>query len=179
MRAWRAIAVLCLAWVLVVPGASLAEVKLKAWSDFDTQDLGTSLLFDVGQPGSWSVGPLFSWADNRDLDSDDQWSIGLQWEMQVDPNATVAISDWLGAIGDAVGLPPTLTARTYVVGESKLVRPFESEENDLTTVFAIGPGIGVGPLCLEYVYQLVDGGNIPTLDLESGAVLRFGALWEF
>jgi len=163
----------------LVPGAATAAIATKAWSDFDTQDLGASLLFDVGQPGAWSIGPLFSWADNRDLDSDDQWSLGVQVEMQVDPNASVAISDWLGAIGETIGLPETLTMRTYVVGEAKVTQPFESSSDDLQTVFAVGPGVGVGPIFLEYVYQLVNGGGIPVLDLESGPVLRFGAILKF
>lgn len=176
MRAWTAAIVMVLA---LVPGAALAEGKVKAWSDFDTQDLGASILFDVGQPGSWSVGPMVSWQDNKDLDSDDQWALGIQWEMQVDPNATIAIADWLGTVGDFVGLPPTMAVRTYVVGEGKIVQPFETSDDDLSSVFGIGPGVGIGPLFLEYVYQVVDGGSIPALDLESGPVLRFGALLEF
>jgi hypothetical protein len=166
--------------MVMVPGAAVADgMRAKAWSDFDTQDLGGSLLFDVGQPGSWSLGPLVSWADNEDLDSDDQWSLGVQWEMQVDPNAVVPIADWMGSIGEALGLPPTLTGRTYLVGEGKVIQPFESGSNNLDTVFTIGPGVGLGPLFLEYVYQIVDGSGSPALNVESGPVLRFGAVIEF
>jgi len=163
----------------LVPGAAIASTAVKAWSDFDTQGLGTSVLFDIGQPGAWSIGPLFSWADNHDLGGDDQWSLGLQCEMQVDPNASVAIADWLGSIGTSVGLPSTLTMRTYVVGEAKVMGLFASGDTNVETVFAIGPGVGVGPIFLECVYQLVNGGGIPALDLESGPVLRFGAVIKF
>lgn len=170
MKAWTTAILLILA---LVPGAALADGKTKIWSDVDTDGVGASILCDIGQPGSWSVGPMVTWEDNKDLDSDDLWSLGIQWEMQVDPNATIAVADWIGAIGTTLGLPETMAARTYVVGEGKVVNPFEGE---LHSVLSVGPGVAVGPLYLEYVYQLAEGGVIESLDIESGPVLRFGVV---
>jgi len=108
--------------------------------------------------------------------------MGFMVEMQVDPNASVPIADWLGSVGELLTLPETMTARTYVVAEGKLINPFEG---GITSVLAIGPGLGIGPLYVEWVYQLAEGGGVGSPGelgnlATSGPILRFGlAPFEF
>jgi len=179
MKTWMAFVVAIASMVLCT---TVYGDRPKAWMDWDTAGVGVSYLFDVGEEGGWSVGPLVDWADNEDLDSDALWGLGVQVEMQVDPNAVVPIADWLGSTGDLLNLPETLTGRTYVIGEAKVINPFEG---DMMGVLAAGPGVGVGPVYVEWVYQLAEGGavdapGVPGDLLTSGPMLRFGlAPFEF
>ena len=171
MRAWKAIAVLCLAWVLVIPGASLAEVRVGVLTNEATNQLEGRVGIPVGD--NWEVGALAKWF-TEDVGGAD-WGAGAYLKMFVDPNATIALADWLPVVGDMFELPESISASSYLLG--KLIYTDTAEGNPLGA--AGGAGFQAGPATLEVVYQVIESGASDDPMQRSGLEIWFGAMLEF
>ncbi len=120
------------------------------------------------------VGLLAAWL-TEDIAGRD-WLAGGLLKWTVNPLASVAVSDWLpGGIGELLGLPESLTAETYVLGK------FVGFEADGHFQFggSAGPGVQVGPVVIEYMYAVIEGGDTGDPMLSSGAELYAGVCFEF
>ncbi|HET6454178.1 MAG TPA: hypothetical protein VFI02_07225 [Armatimonadota bacterium] len=168
---WKAIAVLCLAWVLVVPGASLAEVRVGVLTNEATDQLEGRVGIPVGE--AWEVGALAKWF-TEDLSGAD-WGAGGYIKMFVDPNASIPVADWLPGIGDWLELPETIQASSYLIG--KLVYADTPDGDPLSG--AVGAGFAAGPAALEIIYNVVETGEALDPMQTSGLEIWFGACLEF
>ena len=167
MRKWMVVLIVVL-WATV----GLAEGVVVSVLTNDTTDqlegrVGTAV------DDQWEVGLLARWF-TEDVGGCD-WGAGGYMKMSVDPNATIALSDWLPAIGDWIGLPETVTAETFLVGKLLYV---ETDAGD-TLTGALGGGFTLGPATLEVVYHIVDGGMAEDPMSRSGVETWFGCCLAF
>ena len=171
MRTWTAITILVMAWVLVVPGASLAEVRAGILTNEATNQLEGRVGVPVGE--AWEVGALAKWF-TEDIGGAD-WGAGAYLKMAVDPNASIALADWLPVVGDMIALPESISASSYLIG--KLIYTDTAEGNPLGA--AAGAGFQAGPAVLEVVYQVIESGGSDDPIQQSGLEVWFGAMLEF
>jgi len=171
MRSWTAITILVMAWVLVVPGASLAEVRAGILTNETTDQMEGRIGFPVGE--TWEVGALAKWFTEDAGGAD--WGAGAYLKMFVDPNATIALADWLPVVGDLLELPESVSASSYLIG--KIVYTDTGDDNPLGA--AGGAGFQAGPATLEVIYQVVDSGSSDDPMQQSGLEVWFGAMLKF
>ena len=123
---------------------------------------------EVGVFGTWYV-----------EDQSSPWGLGLYGKLVTNPGTTIPVADWLPGIGDLLGLPDAIEGETYALVELEVIDWSE----DAGLRFGIGPGIRVGPLMVEYIYDVVDGGETDVGHggpiVTSGPMLWFGGRWEF
>jgi len=118
---------------------------------------------------TWEVGALGQYF-TTDLDGKD-FGTGGYVKMSVDPNATIAVSDWVGGLGEMLNLPESMTVETYGIG--KLLYADNADDDPLGA--AIGAGFEIGPIAAELLYEVVEGGDVSNPDSSSGLELWFGA----
>jgi len=168
MRASTAALLLVL---MVIPGASLAEVRVGVLTNEATNQLEGRVGIPVGE--AWEVGALAKWF-TEDIGGAD-WGAGAYLKMAVDPNASIALADWLPVVGDMIALPESVTASSYLIG--KLLYTDTAEGNPLGA--AGGAGFQAGPAVLEVVYQVIESGGSDDPIQQSGLAVWFGAMLEF
>ena len=168
MRASTAALLLVL---MVIPGASLAEVRVGVLMNEATNQLEGRVGIPVGE--AWEVGALAKWF-TEDIGGAD-WGAGAYLKMAVDPNASIALADWLPVVGDMIALPESVTASSYLIG--KLLYTDTAEGNPLGA--AGGAGFQAGPAVLEVVYQVIESGGSDDPIQQSGLEVWFGAMLEF
>jgi len=168
MRASTAALLLVL---MVIPGASLAEVRVGVLTNEATNQLEGRVGIPVGE--AWEVGALAKWF-TEDIGGAD-WGAGAYLKMAVDPNASIALADWLPVVGDMIALPESVTASSYLIG--KLLYTDTAEGNPLGA--AGGAGFQAGPAVLEVVYQVIESGGSDDPIQQSGLEVWFGAMLEF
>jgi len=178
MRSPKAIAILVLAWILVIPGASLAEEATEAggltwlgdWAEWVPDALAPSALelltddaVEVGkfrlqlyEKGAASGGPSGTYFGQE---QSAVWGAGLYGKLAVDPNRNVPGLDQLAAVtawARDAGLPvsdPYLLAEPYWVDYTE----------DAGAVLLSGVGLLVADhIVVEFTYDVVDGGTIDT-----------------
>jgi len=166
-------------WMAVVVGLLLlARISMAA----DTYEIGlltnaqTNLLeprFGIVVNETWTAG-LLGLVYEPDLEGPD-WGFGGYAKMAVDPNASIALKDWLPAIGDLIGLPETINAETYGIG--RLI--YTHADGDDVFGASIGAGAQVGIAVLECEYGIVEGGETADPITTSGLEIKFGAVIPF
>jgi hypothetical protein len=118
----------------------------------------------------WEVGGVLLVDAGADLE--DEYGYGAYMKHFVDPNATIPLSDWLGFLGD--GVPDTLNAEGYLVGEATVI---PKEEGGSAISGSVGVGAKAGPLTVEWMYSAIEGGSVP--GVTSGPSVWFGAIFEW
>jgi hypothetical protein len=129
---------------------------------------------DVG--GVWEVGGLARYFTRLDdEDGGPLFGAGVYAKLRVDPNASVPLANWLPQLGDWMGLPETIKGETYIIAKGQAL-PYDWEKVDFG--LSIGPGVKVGPVTVEYVYEIIESGSASNPGGEpvlfSGATLWFG-----
>ncbi len=117
----------------------------------------------------WEVGGLGKWFSEDAAGKD--YGAGGYIKMTVDPNATVALQDWLpGNLGEWLSLPESVDASSYLI--AKLIYADTVASNPLSS--ALGAGFEIGPASLEVLYELVEAGESLDPQQESGLAIWFG-----
>ena len=137
-----------------------------------TDQIEVRVGYDIGE--TWEAGLLGTWFAER-IDGV-EWGLGGYLKMSVDPNSSIPVAGWLPPLGDMLSLPESIPAETYLIGKIQVV-PYDGGRPDVAA--AVGAGASVGPLCLEWVYNLIEEGGTSEPALSSGAQLWFGARLEF
>ena len=119
----------------------------------------------------WSVGVLATYFEDAE-DPREDWGAGLFAKLIVDPNAEVPVANWFPAIGEWLNLPESLSILTYLIGKGELY-PCE-DDKDIDIAASIGAGGEIGPVVVEYLYRIIEGGDSGNPMLFSGAVIYFG-----
>ncbi len=111
------------------------------------------------------------------LDSEEgrDWGGGLYAKLFVAPKAQIPLNDWLPGLGDMLGLPETVTGTTYIKPTFGLTHA----DGDFKAAFGIGPGVQIGPLFIEYTYNIIDGGSTDNPVLLEGSVVSMGFIYTF
>jgi len=178
MKTWREVAVLCLAFVGVIPGVGVARdsaVGVLTNSGTDAAQLRVETKLD----DVWRVGAMGTWY-TEDVPEGSTWGLGGYLRYAVDPNATVPVAGFLPAVGEWLSLPESLQGETYLIAPLQLMPIGQGGDIEGFDISAgIGVGIKIGPATLEWIYQIVEGGDADKPGLASGPQLWFGALFEF
>ena len=119
----------------------------------------------------WSVGILATYFEDAE-DPREDWGAGLFARLIVDPNAEVPVANWFPAIGEWLNLPESLSILTYLIGKGEIYPCDKS--NDIDVVASIGAGGEIGPVVIEYLYRIIEGGDSGNPLLDSKAVFFFG-----
>jgi hypothetical protein len=180
---WVSMIVVVLSMVLcsTVYGQDVLVEKsiLQGWYNEEAVDIQASMIeFRIGKEvkpvegteSVWDVGLLGTYFVDDASDPSRDWGLGLFAKLAIDPNATIPLSNWLPKLGDWIGLPETISAKTYLIGKG-LALPYDG---GVDLMLSVGPGAKVGPVCIEYVYGLVEGGDADNPALTSGPTLWFG-----
>ena len=121
----------------------------------------------------WELGLLGTWF-TEDLGGA-EFGLGGYLTRTVDPAASFPFADVLPGIGDWLSLPDSVICQTYLIGKIQVV-PYDGNAE---IVGALGAGAQIGPATVEWVYHLVEQGEMASPVLASGAQLFFGARLEF
>lgn len=110
-------------------------------------------------------------------DQDPPWGAGVYGKMYIDPNGMIPFKNWFPVLGDLLNLPDTLNVSPYVKGEIEVV----PMENHARFVASIGPGAQIAFVSIDYLYQIVEGGESDRPVLSSKPVFWFGLAkpWRF
>lgn len=146
-----------------------AETSFSLLTNDQTDIVEARIEWDVDP--LWSVGVLGSYFEAAE-DPREDWAAGCFFKLSVDPNATLPIAGWIPEIGDWLNLPDEITVNTYIIGKGEIFPCFGEKEIDI--VASIGAGGEVGPVIIEYVYRIIEGGDANNPLLFSGPVLYFG-----
>lgn len=126
----------------------------------------------------WQAGVLARWFVEQSDGTD--WGAGAYLKMAVDPNATIAVADWLPGVGAWMKLPETLEVETYLIGKLLYADHDEIGMSQPDTLSAaVGGGFQIGPAIVEVVYSIVEGGDQDGGMVESGLEVWFGGCLEF
>lgn len=102
------------------------------------------------------------------------WGLGGYLKMSIDRDASLPLAGWLN-LGDWLNLPQTITPTPYFICKGQVV-PYDG---DADIVGGVGVGCNVGPATVEWVYNVVEQGEMRHPAMTSGAELWFGARLEF
>ena len=122
--------------------------------------------FEVAE--AWEIGLTGSYYLNED---DRPWSAGLFAKMVVNPTGEIALKNWLPGIGDLLNLPETVPASTYIIAEGQ-VTPVGS--GDIDFIASVGPGVAIGFITVELLYNIAEGGTTDSPIITSGMTVWFG-----
>jgi len=121
----------------------------------------------------WAMGALATWYTNEDTGA--EWSLGAYAKLFVDPNATLPVSDLVPVMGDWLDLPDSIQANGYLIGKFEIL-PYEDE---IDLALSGGVGAEVGPVIIEWVYNVIESGDSAVPQLESKSTLWFGLCKKF
>lgn len=116
----------------------------------------------------WTAGALATYYAEEDTGA--EWSAGLYAKMTIDPNATLPIADALPVIGDWLSLPDSIQVDSYLIGKFEAI-PYQ---DGMDMALSGGIGAQVGPVTVEWIYQMLESGDSDVPALDSKAVLWFG-----
>jgi len=126
----------------------------------------------------WTVGVLGHIYLDQATSTD--WGAGGYLQMAVNPNATFPLADWLPGLGGWLELPDTISAKTYLIGKL-LWSSYDEAGMDVDDALSasVGGGLEIGPLAIELLYDIVEGGSADTGLVTSGMSVWFGANLRF
>lgn len=159
--------------VLCVVAMMVTTVQAKDWSVSALTDSRTNMVEGRVEKvfnDVWRVGFLGTYFADGAANPGKDWGIGGFAKLMVDPNATFPVANWFPKVGDWLKLPETLTAETYLIGKLQAL-PFEG---NVDLCGSIGAGAKIGPILIEYVYNIIESGDADNPALDSAAVLWVG-----
>ncbi len=154
-------------------GQDVNEPFWAGWYNQEAVDVATSMVkVRVGYEldDLWDIGFFGTYFADDSIEPGRDWGLGLFVKLTVDPNATFPVADWLPKIGDWLKLPDELEAETYLVGEVQGL-PYDG---DIDLMLSVGPGASVGPVFIEWLFNVVESGESDNPELTSKPVLWVG-----
>ena len=121
----------------------------------------------------WTAGIVGQYYTSRIEGRD--YGLGAYAKLAVDPNGSVAFASWLPALGDLLDLPESLNANTYILAKMIIL----AADGETAAVFGIGPSAIIGPITIEWIYNIVDGGQLGNPALSSKAIFNLGMTFTF
>lgn len=146
------------------------------WETAALTDIGTNRV--EGRVGlhldeTWTAGLLATWY--ADEEPGNTWSAGAYAKMNVDPNATFPLNDAIPVVGDWFNLPESVQMSTYVIGKFEVIT---YDESDPDLALSAGVGGSIGPVTLEWIFQLLESGSNEAPELDSKATLWIGLCFD-
>jgi len=156
---WMVMAIL--ACLTLVPNAQGAR-NVSALTDTATSKLEGRVGFDLANP-VWEVGGLATWFAQEESAP---WGVGAYVKLDVDPNASIPIANWIPKLGTWLNLPESMPATGYLIGKGEIL-PYE---DNVDFSLGVGAGLQIGPVIAEAVYDIVESGDADN-PAESGGVM--------
>ena len=148
-----------------------AEVSAAILVNQRTDVLEARVEIPYDEDGPWTVGLSAIYFKDAEHPHSD-FGLGLFGKLTVDPNATVPVSEWLPVVGDWLDLPESISIETYIIMKGEAYQVGDGE--DIDVAFTLGAGGEAGPVIVEYVYNIIEGGDSGNPIMYSGPVVYLG-----
>lgn len=167
---WKGFVVVLMCLLAWAACARAGDVEVGLLTDAATSQLEGRVGLHLDEV--WTVGVLGTWfAEDRPT----EWGVGAYAKMTINPDASVPLAGVIPPVGDWLNLPESIAASTYLIGKFEVL-PFD---DNIDLAFSPGAGFLVGPVLVEYTYQVIESGDSARPDLSSGAKLWFGLCLSF